>query len=683
MEECYRWQVLVTDEKKVRVNKFDPEGRELGSPMGWLGYTAEVAVRLDFLQERARTNLITSEEIIEFGAILFGVLFDQRLIRDFAVFLNRSGDAGVRIEIAIDEDALPDLAYRPWEFMRPAFSDEIGDLTISTHPKLLFSRRPRRREEATPIMLRPDEPLRIALIVAAPDDNDLGPIEYEPLWDAIIEFKNKHPSRVEVQLLTHANAGSLDKLLGVFKPHVFHFAGHARFLDDAPRKRGQIALVQRNTVAPDWRDGEQFAELFTRHSPRIVFLDACESGMGREAFSAIAARIVGQSIPAVIAMQYDVSNLKSIKFSLEFYRRVVTGEPIDRAVQEARRGIFLESSEQSRDFATPVLYLCASGGRELVLGSAPVPELQYGLIASKLLEGKLIPFLGATDYELAQYLAHEYGINSEELVGFYSYPDTEALDLACVSQFLTVTRDEGTVREALRYLFCQNTTLSPTHELIASLPKLLRERGKINATNRRFVAVTTNFDDALEQAFRSAGETRFHVVSYVAQEKENPLFWHWPPDRDPQPITVPNEYKELHTDDYPIILKLNGAVDPNDEGLDTFVVSEDHHIGYGGGDLGQLLPVILLDRLRNNGFLFLGYGLGNWNHRVILQRIWGTAALAAKSWAVRRSPSDLEERMWQQRKVEVLDNELDEFLARLRAKLLDGVPTTSVLGGKQ
>ena len=68
---------------------------------------------------------------------------------------------------------------------------------------------------------------------------------------------------------------------------------------------------------------------------------------------------------------------------------------------------------------------------------------------------------------------------------------------------------------------------------------------------------------------------------------------------------------------------------------DNFVITEDDYIGYlSRRPIETLVPAQLLGKLRESHFLFLGYGIRDWNLRVFLQRIWGDQQLGAKSWAV-------------------------------------------------
>ena len=68
-----------------------------------------------------------------------------------------------------------------------------------------------------------------------------------------------------------------------------------------------------------------------------------------------------QGIPAVIAMQFEISDPAALAFSQSFYQAIADGLPVDVAMVEARRGMFAEDNEVA--WPTPVLYLRSPDGR--------------------------------------------------------------------------------------------------------------------------------------------------------------------------------------------------------------------------------------------------------------------------------------------------------------------------------
>ncbi len=326
-------------------------------------------------------------------------------------------------------------------------------------------------------------------------------------------------------------------------------------------------------------------------------------------------------------------------------------------------------------------------------------ESHLCLVVKAIQEGKLIPFLGAgvnlcgrpsgvdwdshqhtflpSGRELATHLAKESAYPQITRCGKCGepLPQTPAIDLLRVAQFVVAMAGSGELYADLHGIFDADYPPTSVHRFLASLPAALRAK-QLRVSYP--LIVTTNYDDLMERALREAGQD-YDVVTYVAEGEHRGLFLHWPPDPDRGPVLIerPNEYREVSTAVRPVVMKIHGSVDrrrrpdPAQEAEDSFVITEDHYIEYlTRTDLSGLVPVHLLERLRNSHFLFLGYGLADWNLRVILHRIAaGRAARKLKSWAIQVHPDALERKFWDKRDIDILDLPLDEYVGALRAEL--------------
>jgi hypothetical protein len=94
----------------------------------------------------------------------------------------------------------------------------------------------------------------------------------------------------------------------------------------------------------------------------MAILNACEGARTSRSdpFAGVAQSLVQQGIPAVVAMQYEITDEAAITFSRELYGAIVDGYPIDAAVAEARKAIFAKGNDV--EWGTPVLYLCSPDG---------------------------------------------------------------------------------------------------------------------------------------------------------------------------------------------------------------------------------------------------------------------------------------------------------------------------------
>jgi hypothetical protein len=302
-------------------------------------------------------------------------------------------------------------------------------------------------------------------------------------------------------------------------------------------------------------------------------------------------------------------------------------------------------------------------------------ELHYSVTVKALAQGRVIPFLGAginlcdrpigAKWTQDQYLPSG-GELTEYLIKSFDYPRSEAQDLMRVSQYIDVTAGSGPLYEELRRLFDIDYPITSVHQSLAALPALLRKKGY---NNYHQVIITTNYDDVLERALREADEP-FDVVSYVAEGEYKGKFLHRLNNGQVEVIERPNEYRGLPLNERSIIFKIHGAIDRINEDQDSYVITEDHYIEYlTRTDISNLIPVTLMAKMRRSHFLFLGYGLRDWNLRVILHRIWGEQKLTYKSWAIQLDPDDLDQKFWIRRGVEIISIRLEEYISDLNHRL--------------
>jgi hypothetical protein len=369
----YTYHIRIISRERVVADVRDAQ-RQLGEPSGALRF-GEYFEQIQTLRQRAVERNITAANVEQLGEALFAMLFDDGLRRDFLGYVESAARQGalLRIELDIDEQEFPELAALPWEFLRVPAAAQVGALWLATAPGLILLRRRALWRAPAPLTLQPREYLRIALAVAAPEE--LGVVKYE---EALASLKDlARTARIELldPVLT-ADRRALDAVLRQ-RPHIFHFIGHARFHDEVWQEKGQIALV--NALGrPDWVDADDFSELFNVHRPGVV-LQACESGKlsPSQAFVGVASHLEQQNVPVVAAVQFQVSNRTARQFALEFYQQLADGEPVDKAAQQGRRRIGLDShGYATRDFATPVLFMRVSDGHLFQWPAEPLTEAE-------------------------------------------------------------------------------------------------------------------------------------------------------------------------------------------------------------------------------------------------------------------------------------------------------------------
>ena len=103
---------------------------------------------------------------------------------------------------------------------------------------------------------------------------------------------------------------------------------------------------------------------------------------------------------------------------------------------------------------------------------------------------------------------------------------------------------------------------------------------------------------------------------------------------------------------------------------DNFVITENDYIGYlTQSPVESLIPLQILNTIRDSHFLFLGYRVQDWSDRVFLQRIWGNHPLEARSWAVDPAPRVVERELWDRFGVNVIEEPLADFIDDLEREL--------------
>ena len=253
------------------------------------------------------------------------------------------------------------------------------------------------------------------------------------------------------------------------------------------------------------------------------------------------------------------------------------------------------------------------------------------------------------------------------------YPDEESADdLVRVSQYGQVKRGSGTLYRYLHEVFADRYEPTTLHHLLATLPaRIEHARG----VPRYQLIVTTNYDDALEQAFDQAGQS-YDVVWYEGPRRGSDTpggrCLHRAPDGTVHEVVRANEYVAISLEERPVILKVHGAVDRSEPSSlnDSYVISEDHYIEYlSDTSLNDLFPVTLLETLFTSHFLFLGYRLRDWNVRVILHQIWREREHELDAWAIQRHIEPIDRVLWDKRGVHLLDIALGEYVAGLAQQL--------------
>src|SRR4051794_1305567 len=272
-----------------------------------------------------------------FGGSLFSMLMSGPIGNAFreAKGAARAQGQGLRLTLSLTD--VPDLAAIPWEFLY----DEPDFLTTSRRTPVVRSLDVMSPMRAFDLRL----PIRILAVVSLPaeaDELQTGQ-ERANLERALAPLIAT--GAVHIEWVEHATLGAMNDAIRDGDFHILHFIGHGGFdkqheegalLFEDAQHRGEIVGADR--LASILRD---------RDSLQLVVLNSCEGARtdGRDPFSGVASSLIQREVPAVIGMQFEITDRAAIIFSTSFYRVLCEGEPVDAALAEARRAIYADKND--------------------------------------------------------------------------------------------------------------------------------------------------------------------------------------------------------------------------------------------------------------------------------------------------------------------------------------------------
>ncbi len=274
----------------------------------------------------------------------------------------RENDCVLRLVLRVRP---PELARLPWEFLfDPGQQDYLGlSMPLVRYPEVLAPRQP----------LAIALPLRILGMVARPGDQHALEVDEERrrLHTAVEGLTRE--GLVELSWVAGQTYNALQDALDQGPWHVFHFVGHGGYNRDT--EEGTLVLADHTGRTRRVGADDLSRLLAEHHTLRLVVLNACDTGRGNavDAFSSTAGALVRRWIPAVVAMQFEISDPAAIVFAQTFYESVAKRRPVDDSVMRARRALRLNNND-TLEWGTPVLYLRAPEGRIFDHTSPPPPQ---------------------------------------------------------------------------------------------------------------------------------------------------------------------------------------------------------------------------------------------------------------------------------------------------------------------
>jgi len=259
---------------------------------------------------------------------------------------------GLRLRLAVD----PKLADLPWEFL---CTSQDGFLALDPRTPIV-----RYIELANPaVPLKVQLPLKLLVVIASP--LNLVQLDTQAEKDRIATALEplQEKGLVEVSYIEGPDTWArLIKTLRSNATHILHFIGHGAF--DQESQEGVLAMEDENSQSQLVGSERMRILLQGKSNLRLAVLNACQGAVAAESepLSSVAAAMVRSGVPAVVAMQFEVSDKAARTIGETFYQSLALNFPVDAALTEARRQIALLDKD-SLEWATPVLYMQVADGQ--------------------------------------------------------------------------------------------------------------------------------------------------------------------------------------------------------------------------------------------------------------------------------------------------------------------------------
>jgi len=274
---------------------------------------------------------------------------------------------------------VPEILNLPWELI----SADDGNF-IGLDAKFTVRRLPKKDAHLAPAnKTLPPRPLRLLFMACAPREE--AQLEFEREEEAIIRAIAQAGTNVAFD---SGDAGTFDELLeriNEFQPHVVHLTGHGVVKDGL----GYFAFEDERGQTDPRSSVEMRQRLFSGSGVQLAFISGCQTGKAPPiaAMGGICQGLVSEEIPMAIGWAASIADDIATQFAATFYKTLVSGQPVDRALTLARQAIQKVCDDRSYPgWTLPVLYSATT--QAMVFDTdpqrKPVPPLRPSVVQQPL-----------------------------------------------------------------------------------------------------------------------------------------------------------------------------------------------------------------------------------------------------------------------------------------------------------
>lgn len=561
---------------------------------------------------------------------------------------------GVRLRVRLVVDPSPEAAVLHgvrWETLR----DPQDDRTLLTDENVLFSRFLGSRDWR-PVRPRPRGDLRALVVVASPSDVGDYPAQgagrLTPL-DVAAELDRARSALVglDVTELPGSASPTAEHVLDALRTgyDVVYVVCHGYL-----HHREPVLLLEDDDGAAAPLLGSDLVQRVREltRTPGLVFLASCRgAGDGEDARSADAGvlaalgpRLAAAGVPAVVAMQGDVTMATAAAFSTAFFRSLDSDGLVDRACAVGRAAV-----RDRHDWWVPTLFMRLRSGRMWYESGGPRGTVfeKWPSLVRAIETGRCTPVIGpgisdvllGSRQEIARAWASRYR--------FPMAPHNRE-SLPQVAQYLAINQNrwfphselEHHVRRTLLERFGDEipeplrAPTAPIEDVLSAGWNALRTRGSVEpysvlASLTTPVYVTTQPTRLLADALRAAGKDPQIELCQWNDE----FVW--------EESVYAREPGFRPTVDRPLVYHLLGLLDVPE----SLVLTEDNYFDFliGVTQNRELVPECVRGALTRTALMFVGFRLDEWDFRVLYRSVMsyeGKAANGHSHVAVQIDPEE-------------------------------------------
>ena len=328
---------------------------------------------------------VSPQKLVQVGQYLYRLLLGNPVGAAWAAARQVAAAPGQRATLTVLDIRPARLRALPWELL--ATLDPIpARLFLDPDHPFVRGRIP----EAPGAATAQQWPLRALIAVgSAPDDEVIKDEEAREEVAMVLGALRKLGRTTEAEVLWRPLKRELLESYKRFRPHIFHFIGHAgpppsgavggEPGDAEPPRTPYLKFsMQRGGQWVPWRwtIDDIKSDLPRQHPARLAVINACRAGQSvapghtldiTEAFA-------DAGIPAVVGMLGDVKDEVAQEFAGGLYLSLAGGRPVDVALSEARLYVNQAFGVAQRHWALPSLSLIAHPDTILAVRPAIDPK---------------------------------------------------------------------------------------------------------------------------------------------------------------------------------------------------------------------------------------------------------------------------------------------------------------------